>query len=112
MCQRNSRLLLRYVRDVILLRHTITDITLWRVAVALAAILVPYFGSRSRVGGWGEGVDFRGERAYVAKISKLLVMGNRSKVLRCGLFLWNCSTCVVMGRSQWVNDSLVLTGVM
>ena len=25
-------------------------------------------------GGWGEGVDFRGERAYVAKISKLLVM--------------------------------------
>jgi hypothetical protein len=48
-CQRNNRLLQRYDRDVILVRHMITDITLWRVAVALAAILVPYFGSLSSV---------------------------------------------------------------
>ena len=47
MCQCNSRLLQRHVRDVILLPQTFTDITLWRVAVALAAILVPYFCSRS-----------------------------------------------------------------
>ena len=46
-CQRNSRLLQRHIRDVILLPQTFTDITLWRVAVALAAILVPYFCSRS-----------------------------------------------------------------
>jgi len=33
------------LRDITLLPHTVTDITLSRMAVALAAILVPYFGS-------------------------------------------------------------------
>jgi len=37
----NSRLLRCHLRDVILLPHTVTDVTLSRMAVALAAILVP-----------------------------------------------------------------------
>jgi len=41
----NSRLRRPRLRDITLLPHTVTDITLSRMAVALAAILVPYFGS-------------------------------------------------------------------
>ena len=42
----DSHLLRPRLRDITLLPHTVTDVTLSRMAVALAAILVPYFGSR------------------------------------------------------------------
>ena len=45
----NSRLLRPRLRNITLLTHTVTDITLSRMAVALAAILVPYFGSLSEI---------------------------------------------------------------
>jgi len=41
LCERglNSRLLRRHFRDIVLPRYTVTEITLSRIAVALAAIL-------------------------------------------------------------------------
>jgi hypothetical protein len=48
----NCRLLRRHVHDVTLTRAAITDITLSRTTLALAAIFCPKFGTRSRQKRW------------------------------------------------------------
>ena len=97
-CQRNSRLLQRHVRDVILLPQTFTDITLWRVAVALAAILVPYFCSRSVI-------IFRGPfpSSRIADIKSLttdrLQIGNQV-TSKCAVYLRESMVCVWEHRRE------------